>query len=63
MNIAQVTLFDISACKCADLENCSCDKSRKVPIKEQNFLKDQRNERAFFIGKIDQKKQHGTQKI
>ena len=55
VNIAQVTLFHISACKCADLENCSCDKSRKVPIKERNFLKDHKNKRALFIGKLDQK--------
>ena len=55
VNIAQATLFDISACKCTDFENCFCDKSRKVPIKEQNFLKDQRNERALFIGRIDHK--------
>ena len=26
-----------------------------MPIKERNFLKDQRNERASFIGKLDQK--------
>ena len=55
VNIAQVTLFDISACKCADLENCSCDKSRKVPIKERNFLKDQRNKKVLFLRKLDQK--------
>ena len=55
MNIAQVTLFDIIACKCADLENYYSDKSKKVPIKERNFLKDQRNNRTLFIGKLDQK--------
>ena len=54
VDIARVTLFDISACKCINLESCSCDKSRKVPIKEQNFLKDQRNDRSLFIEKLDQ---------
>ena len=54
MGIARVTLFDISACKCTNLESCSCDKSRKVPMKERNFLKDQRNDRSLFIGKLDQ---------
>ena len=54
MDIARVTFFDISACKCTNWESCSCDKSRKVPMKERNFLKDQRNERLLFIGKLDQ---------
>ena len=54
VDIARVTLFDISACKCTNLESCSCDKSRKVPMKERNFLKDQRNDRSLFIGKLDQ---------
>ena len=40
IDIAQITLFDISACKCTELENCFCGKSRKVPLKERNFLKD-----------------------
>ena len=55
MNIAQVTLFGTSACKCTDLDNRSCDKSRKVPIKERNFLNNRRNKRALFIGELDQK--------
>ena len=63
VNIAQVTFFDVSACKCTDLENCSCDKSGKVPKKERNFLKDQRNERALFIGKLDQKRTARLTKI
>ena len=54
VDIARVTLFDIRACKCTNLESCSCDKSRKVPMKERNFLKDQRNDRSLFIGKLDQ---------
>ena len=54
VDIARVTLFDISACKCTNLESCSCDKNRKVPMKERNFLKDQRNDRSLFIGMLDQ---------
>ena len=54
VDIARVTLSDISACKCTNLESYSCDKSRKVSMKERNFLKDQRNERSLFIGKLDQ---------
>ena len=34
VDIARVTLFNISACKCTNLESCSCDKHRKVPMKE-----------------------------
>ena len=49
VDIARVTLFDISACKCTNLESCSCDKSRKLPMKERNFLKDQRNDRSLII--------------
>ena len=54
MDIARVTLFDTSACKCTNLESCSCGKIRKVPIKERNFLKDQRNNTSLFIGKLEQ---------
>ena len=54
VDIARVTLFGINACKCTNLESCFCDKSRKVPMKEQNFLQDQRNDKSLFIGKLDQ---------
>ena len=36
-------MFDIAACKCKDLSMCTCEKIRKVPIKERVFLIDQRN--------------------
>ena len=54
VDIARVTLFDVSACKYTNLESCSCDKSRKVPMKERNFPKDQRNNKLLFIRKLDQ---------
>ena len=54
VDIARETLFDKRACKCTIIKSCSCDKSRKVPMKERNFLKDQRNDRSLFIGKLDQ---------
>ena len=50
--IAQATLFDVSACKCSDFKKCSCEKSRKVPIKEQNFVFDQRSSRMWSIGEL-----------
>ena len=53
--IAQATRFDVSACKCSDFNECSCEKSRKVPIKEQNFLIDQRGSRMLFIEELDKK--------
>ena len=52
---AQATLFDVSACKCSDFNECSCEKSRKVPIKERNFLIDQQGSRMLFIGEVDKK--------
>ena len=53
--IAQATLFDVCACKCSDFNEYSCEKSRKVPIKERHFLIDQRGSRMLFIGEVDKK--------
>lgn len=47
-------LFDISTCKCPSM-NCKCEKSRKVPAKEREFLEDQRHSRKLFIGNVDKK--------
>lgn len=46
-------LFDISSCKCQPIESCACEKSRKVPIIEQEFLVDQRGERSMIIAGVD----------
>ena len=46
-------LFDICACKCLSLEVCGCDKARKIPKIEWNFIKDQRNERLMVISSVD----------
>lgn len=46
-------LFDISACKCVSFSKCSCRKEKKVPLKEQPFLLDQRSERKMAIGSVD----------
>ncbi|XP_050503662.1 uncharacterized protein LOC126882719 [Diabrotica virgifera virgifera] len=46
-------LFDVAACKCLDLNNCSCDKVFKVPAAERPFLEDQRTQRRMVIGAID----------
>ncbi|CAG9794368.1 unnamed protein product [Diatraea saccharalis] len=44
-------LFDIATCKCISRELCKC--VTKVPAAEENFLKDQRNERKMYIGSVD----------
>ncbi|CAH0552762.1 unnamed protein product [Brassicogethes aeneus] len=44
-------LFDIAACKC-DFAHCICDK-KKVPLREQSFLSDQRKNRKMVIGSVD----------
>lgn len=49
--IAETKLFDISSCKCANFSLCKC--KNKVPIREREFLVDQRTERKMFIGTID----------
>lgn len=46
-------LFDISACKCKELIQCTCPKDKKVPKQEQAFLIDQRTCRSMIIGGID----------
>lgn len=48
---ANSTLFDISACKCLNYEQCKC--SVKIPSMERNFLADQRHERKMVIGSVD----------
>lgn len=46
-------IFDIAACKCKTFDNCSCEKSRKVPLKEREFLTDQRSNRTMMMGGVD----------
>jgi hypothetical protein len=46
-------LFDIAACKCVNFNTCTCIKEKKVPVMEQEFLKDQRSNRTMVIGNID----------
>ena len=50
------TLFDISSCKCQPIESCACEKSRKVPAIEQDFLVDQRGERLMMLAGVDRYK-------
>ncbi|GBP46965.1 hypothetical protein EVAR_30997_1 [Eumeta japonica] len=45
-------LLDIATCKCESREVCKC--TIKVPIAEETFLKDQRNERKIYIGSVDE---------
>ncbi|GBO00838.1 hypothetical protein AVEN_104573-1 [Araneus ventricosus] len=53
IQIAESSLFDISACKCKDLDYCTCDKSCEVLKREVTFLHDQRTLREMCIGNID----------
>ena len=46
-------LFDISACKCRDFLTCTCPKTKKIPVREQSFVTDQRTTRQMMIGGID----------
>ena len=52
-SIAAEILFDISTCKCANLDLCSCSKELKIPKNEHEFLVDQRTKRKMAIGPID----------
>ncbi|GBN83176.1 hypothetical protein AVEN_73547-1 [Araneus ventricosus] len=47
-----LSLSDISACKCKNLDYCTCDKSRKVPKRGVTFLHNQRIVREMCIGNI-----------
>lgn len=48
---AKNKLFDICYCKCKDFGSCSCHE--KVPLKERDFLNDQRRLRQMMIGGVD----------
>ena len=48
-------LFDIAGCQCADLLHCKCEKNKKVPHREHEFLIDQRTGRHMKIGGVDVK--------
>lgn len=50
---AKGKLFDITTCKCSDLERCNCPLERRVPVEEHKFLIDQRSNRAMAIGTLD----------
>jgi len=52
-DMAAKTLFDISACKCLDFEQCTCTIKNKVPLAERDFLSDQRSERRMVIAGLD----------
>lgn len=49
-------LCDIACCKHLDYSTCHCEKNRKVPVEEREFLKDQRNSRDMRIGSLDLEK-------
>ena len=45
-------LFDIASCKCINM-CCECPKERKVSLKEQEFLTNQRTDKKMIIRSID----------
>lgn len=48
-------LFDIAACKCSDFDVCCCERNKRVPNNEREFLSDQREARRMIIGAVDRK--------
>jgi len=46
-------LFDIAACKCNEQIVCCCEKDKKVPIIEREFLGDHRTNRKMMISNVD----------
>ena len=46
-------LFDICSCKCETRDSCSCPGTRKVSLREWEFLVDQKTDRKMQIGNID----------
>jgi len=48
-------LFDIAACKCSDFSTCSCERDKKIPVEEREFIADQRGARKMVIGAVDRK--------
>ena len=45
------SLCDITKCKCAN--DCICCRDHKIPVKERQFVEDQRNERKLSLGNVD----------
>ncbi|CAH0546980.1 unnamed protein product [Brassicogethes aeneus] len=46
-------LFDISSCKCKEMNNCTCPREKKIPVRKQSFLIDQRTARKMVMGTVD----------
>lgn len=46
-------LFDISTCKCKNIDECICPKTKRMPAREKKFLIDQRTTRRMGIGNVD----------
>ena len=52
-DLAHKNLFDVSACKCLDIERCTCKLKNRVPLAERDFLCDQRSDRRMVITELD----------
>ncbi len=46
-------LFDIAACICSDFDACCCERDKRIPTDEREFITDQRGTRRMMIRKID----------
>ena len=46
-------MFDICSCQCTLFDKCSCKKELKVPVREREFLTDQRTLKLLKIGDTD----------
>ena len=46
-------MFDICSCQCTLFDKCSCKKELKVPVREREFLTDQRTLKLMKIGDTD----------
>lgn len=47
-------IIDIASCKCLNFNNCYCEKKSKVPMKERDFLIDQRSCSKMIIGNTNE---------
>ena len=50
---AHKNLFDINACKCLDVERCTCKLKNRVPLAERDFLCNQRSDCRMVIAELD----------
>ena len=55
LKLNSLKLFDIAFCKCSDFNACCCERDKRIPAEEREFITDQRGARRMVIGTIDRK--------